>query len=97
MPNAYQTTIDEFEKKFLDLLTNYQQLKSDNEALKADLETCRKELFAAKKMAAEYRDNYEVLKVARAFGQSEQDKKNAYRRITTLMRDIDTCLALLNE
>jgi GTP1/Obg family GTP-binding protein len=42
-------------------------------------------------------NDYQRLKLAKAFGQSEGDKKEADRRLFSLIKEIDNCLKLLNE
>lgn len=97
MVGAYQDSIAVFEEKFRLLLSEYQRLKEENAQLRLSLDTCKNELHESKNTILELNSDYQILKVARAFGQSEQDKKEAYRRITRMMRDIDKCLDLLNE
>ncbi len=41
--------------------------------------------------------DYERLKLAKAFGHSEEDKKRAYRRLSNMIAEIDRCLKLLND
>ena len=55
------------------------------------------ELMEAHKEIVELRFSYSALKMARMVGFSEEDKKTAHRRIFRLVRDIDSCLELLNE
>jgi hypothetical protein len=45
----------------------------------------------------ELQNDYQRLKIAKAFGQSENDKKDAFRKISSLIAGIDKCLKLLNE
>ena len=70
------------------------------ESLKADNELLRRDIARLSEVEAQYKGllgNYERLKLARAFGQSEDDKKRAYRRLTNMITEIDKCLEMLND
>lgn len=97
MNNQYQHLINQFESKLNHLIFKYENLKSKNEQLVEELARAREELMQTHKEVVELRSNYSSLKMARMVGFSEEDKKKAHRRITRLVRDIDSCLELLNE
>lgn len=68
--------------------------------LEAENERLRDEIARLSALKTEYRDlqsNYERLKLARAFGHSEEDKQKAYRRLTNMITEIDKCLEMLND
>ena len=70
------------------------------ESLEADNKQLQRDIARLSEVEARYRDllgNYERLKLARAFRQSEDDKKRAYRRLTNMITEIDKCLEILND
>jgi len=70
------------------------------ESLEADNKQLQRDIARLSEVEARYIDllgNYERLKLARAFGQSEDDKKRAYRRLTNMITEIDKCLEMLND
>ncbi|MBR4154982.1 MAG: hypothetical protein IKY67_08495 [Paludibacteraceae bacterium] len=89
--------VNTVESQVVELLERYRKLKDENAALKQNLEKTTDDLNASKLEVAELKANYERLKLAKAYGWSEKSKRDAYNRITKLVRDIDKCLDLLNE
>lgn len=68
-------------------------LKSENIALKQQLERFEE----VKKELHNLQSDYDRLKLAKAFGHSEEDKQRAYRRLTNMITEIDKCLKMLND
>lgn len=97
MNNQHQQLINHFETKLNKLIFTYENLEKKNEHLEEELAHTRDELMDAHKEIVDLRSNYSALKMARMVGFSEEDKKIAHRRISGLVRDIDSCLELLNE
>ena len=70
-----------------------QNLEEDNALL-------QKELRRLSDIELKYQllqKDYERLKLARAFGPSEEDKKKAYRRLTNMIERIDNCLNIIRN
>ena len=89
--------VNTVESQVVELLERYRNLKDENATLKQELKKTTDDLDAAKLEIAELKANYERLKLAKAYGWSEKSKREAYNRITKLVRDIDKCLGLLKE
>ena len=88
---------NDLENQVVVLLEQYKKLKAENRKLKQDFETKQKELDEAKAEIVVLKANYGRLKLAKAYGWNEESKREADRRISQLVRDIDKCLGLLNE
>jgi len=97
MINQHQQLISDFEGKFGELLQNYSRLKEENSRLTAELAQKKEDLIEAHNQIVNLRSNYESLKIAKSFGSTEEDKKKAYKRLTALVRDVDTCLEMLKD
>ncbi len=97
MSNEHQKLIDHFETKLQLLISGYEALEEKNAHLEEQLSITHDQLMESHKQVVELRASYEALKMARMIGFSEEDKKKAHRRISNLVREIDSCLALLNE
>lgn len=97
MEREYQDVIDNLEKKLEELLKEFEQTQSENKSLHRQLEDTKKELLDMQLSYKEMKTNYERLQLAKAFGMSENSKKKAHLRLTRLVRDIDTCIALINN
>ncbi len=88
---------DEFAAKIHALIDKLQQTQADNRRLTAELEKRTGELESARADIVKLKNDYGRLKLAKAFGLSENSKKQAHNRISKLVRDIDTCIALLKK
>lgn len=97
MTSQHQQLINDFEHKFCELLQNYSRLKEENQRLSDELAQKKEELLDAHSQIVNLRSNYDSLKIAQSIGNTEEDKKKAYKRLTRLVRDVDTCLDLLKD
>ena len=82
--------LDDLLNKYRDLKTEYTNLKNGNEALTNTLqerETRIKELEI----------NYERIKLSGALLGEGENAREARKKITELVREIDRCVALLNR
>jgi len=97
MTNKYDELINAFETKLRKLISEYESLREQNEQLKAALERKQEDLMHAHQQFFEIRNNYDRLRVARNLGVTEEERVESKRRINKIVREIDKCLALLNE
>jgi hypothetical protein len=97
MTNRYEELIHAFEIKLRKLMSEYQSLQVQNAQLKADLDRKQTDLMHAHQEVLELRKNYDHLQLARNLGGSETEKAESKQRITKMVREIDKCLALLDE
>jgi hypothetical protein len=97
MKNRYEELIHAFEIKLRKLISEYKSLQIQNAQLKADLDRKQTDLMLAHQEVLELRKNYDHLKIARNLGVSETEKTESKLKITKMVREIDKCLALLDE
>ncbi len=97
MTNKHDELINAFETKLRKLISEYESLREQNEQLKAALERKQEDLMHAHQQFLEIRNNYDRLRVARNLGVTEEERVESKRRINKIVREIDKCLALLNE
>ena len=97
MTNRYEEFIDAFELKLRKLMSEYQSLQEQNAELKAELERKHTDLMHAHQDVLELRKNYDHLRIARNLGVSQEDRNESKQRINKMVREIDKCLALLDE
>lgn len=97
MTNKYDELINAFETKLRKLISEYESLREQNEQLKAALERKQEDLMQAHQQFLEVRNNYDRLRVARNLGVTEEERVESKRRINKIVREIDKCLALLND
>jgi len=97
MTNRYEELINAFEKRLRKLISEYKSLQEQNAILKAELDRKQTDLMHAYQEVLELRKNYDHLQTARNLGGSEVEKAESKQRITKMVREIDKCLALLDE
>ena len=78
-------------------MSEYQSLQEQNAELKAELERKHTDLMHAHQDVLEHRKNYDHLRIARNLGVSQEDRNESKQRINKMVREIDKCLALLDE
>jgi DNA gyrase/topoisomerase IV subunit A len=97
MTNRYEELINAFEIKLRKLISEYKSLQEQNALLKSELNRKQNDLMIAYQDILELRKNYDHLKIARSLGVSETEKAESKQRINKMVREIDKCLALLDE
>ena len=97
MTNRYEGLIHAFELKLRKLISEYTFLKEQNSLIKAELDRKQTDLMIAHQEILELRKNYDHLQIARNLGASETEKADSRLKITKMVREIDKCLALLDE
>lgn len=83
-------------EKILLLLKQHQLLQKENERLKEDLKKMQVRNEAAFHDAEKFRQQAEVLKLSGG-GMDEPDKRMLEKRLNQYVREIDKCIALLQE
>lgn len=97
MENNYQSIIESLKGKIEVIISGYEQARADNYQLKRELEACKEELEINKNKTAELEDKIDKLQLADAFKVSSTDGKEAKRKIGKIIKEIDKCIALLND
>lgn len=97
MTNRHEELINAFEIKLRKLISEYQSLKARNEKLKADFDKEHENLMKAHSEILELRKKNDHLTFASQFGGSTEGRAEAKKQIDRMVREIDQCLALLDE
>lgn len=97
MTNQHDELIKAFEAKLHSLVSEYESLKSQNISLREELDRKHNELMHAHKDILEIQKNYDQLRLARYLTVSSKEQKISKQYINKLVREIDKCLALLDE
>lgn len=75
----------------------YEALMAENQRIISELNETRRDLANAQNQIVDLNAKYDRLKLARAYGWNEEQKRLASDRITKLVREIDSCLSLLKK
>lgn len=93
--------LETFQVRFRDLMKRFEtlerQIRETEEKAASDLRKKDDEIDTLKSMLAASEKRYADLKTARSFEAANEDKKEIKQRVTRLVREIDKCIALLNE
>ena len=97
MTNRYEELINAFEKKLRKLISEYQSLQTQNNKLQAELAQKQESLINAHGEILELRKKNEHLSLANQLSGSGEGRTEAKKQIDRMVREIDQCLALLDE
>ena len=97
MTNRYEELIHAFGTRLRKLISEYTFFKEENSLLKAELGRKQSDLMHAHQEILELRKNYDHLQTARNLGRSETERAESKQQIAKMVREIDKCLALLDE
>ena len=75
----------------------YEELKQENANLKQLLMQKEKEILTLEQSQRDLEAQYTDLKMARTLSLYDKDIKDTKLRLSGLVREIDKCIALLNE
>ena len=75
----------------------YNQLEQENDQLKQQLVNKNAELAKIKTEQQELEVQYTNLKMARTIRLFDKDIKDTKQRLNSLVREVDKCIALLNQ
>ena len=89
--------IGSFEGKLRHLMFLFDELKQENADLKLLLTQKDKELKQLELSRKELEARYTDLKVARTISLYDKDIKDTKQRLTSLVREVDKCIALLSD
>ena len=89
--------VSSFEGKLRHFMFLYDQLKQENADLKHLLVQKDEEIKQLEQSRKELVAQYTDLKMARTLSLYDKDIKDTKQRLTSLVREIDKCIALLNE
>lgn len=86
-----------FESRVRQLMYLHDELKSENAGLKQTLSDKEDELSKTHNDYKELEVRYANLKLARTISLNDNEVKDTKLRLSKLVREVDKCIALLNE
>ena len=89
--------VNSFEGKLRHFMFLYDELKRENADLKHLLTQKDEEIKHLELSQKDLEARYTDLKMARTLSLYDKDIKDTKQRLTSLVREIDRCIALLNE
>ena len=89
--------IGSFEGKLRHFMFLFDELKQENADLKLLLRQKEEEIKSLEQSRKELEARYTDLKMARTISLYDKDIKDTKQRLSSLVREVDKCIALLNE
>ena len=89
--------INTFEGKLRHLMFLYDELKKENVSLRQLLSQKEAELVRLENSRKELEEQYTNLKMARIISINDSELRDTKQRLARLVREVDKCIALLNE
>ncbi len=97
MEESYQIVLNSLKKKIELIISKYESLLSENILLSERLEKYKLNLDNSNNKIKELEQKIDNLQLIEAFKSSTSDVKEAKQNIGKLVREIDKCIALLND
>lgn len=97
MSKDYQSVLNNLKSKIELLISKYEQVVSENKKLTEDLNSCKDALYNNTINVKELETRISNLQLAEAFKSSSADVKEAKQKIGKIVKEIDRCIALLND
>jgi hypothetical protein len=97
MTEEQQKILTNFETRVRQLMLLCDSLKRENSELVKALETKDEDLRKSEELVRDLNSRYDNLKVATMISFGKTDIKGAKQKLSVLVREIDKCIALINE
>lgn len=89
--------LNTFEEKLRHFISLYQEVKEENTSLRRLLSEKEAEITRIENSRKELEVQYTNLKMARILSIDDNDIKDTKQRLMRLVREVNKCIALLNE
>ncbi len=92
-----QIVIQKLKGHIEQIISKYELALSENISLKGELEKCKTELEERNTRIKELEQKVELIQLGEAFKASSEDVKEAKKKISRIVREIDKCISMLND
>ncbi len=79
------------------LVSSQADLKIENQKLKSQNQDLEQKLIDQKNVLSKLEEENKVVKIAKAVTDDDDDRKEQRKRLNELVREVDKCIALLNN
>ncbi|MBR6841122.1 MAG: hypothetical protein IKM77_02315 [Prevotella sp.] len=91
-----EQTLVTFETRVRQMILRFQELKKENNDLRASIAKNEEAIKQLKDQVAQADQNYNALKMARMIEVSDGDLEKAKQRLSKLIRDVDKCIGIMS-
>ena len=94
----YQIKLEDISKKIGLLLSRYDELRGKNQQLEEEIRQLKLQKADLEKRNSELSDEFNVVKISKQIdSDNPDDKKELKKKINEFIKEIDKCVALLNN
>ena len=97
MDKSREILLNDLTKKIELLISRYEQIRAERNDLSLKLAQCKEQLEISNNKIKDLEQKIDNLQLIEAFRTSATDVKQARQNIGKLIREIDKCIALLND
>lgn len=97
MDKSREILLNDLTKKIELLISKYEQVRAERNDLSLRLTECKEQLETSNNKIKDLEQKIDNLQLIEAFKASAEDVKEAKQNIGKLVREIDKCIALLND
>ncbi len=97
MADEQDKLLTNLETEVRHLVRLYKKTKDERDELATELKKTEKKLSDTQQIVQDWENKYQDLKLAKIVSISEQEARKTQYRLSKLEREIEKCIALLNE
>ncbi len=97
MKEEQQGLLIQFEARVRQAIVLCKTLKKENKALKETLSEKEESLLSIQEELRDISQKYDRLKLVKTISKQDEDLQDTKQRLSRLVREINTCIALVNE
>lgn len=97
MTRQEEALLSRLQTRVRQLILQDQKLQQRCASLKQTIDSCNEKIATLEKEHKDLSAQYADLKIAKTIELSEGDTRAAHRRLTSLVRQVDECIALLKS
>ncbi|OJV18234.1 MAG: hypothetical protein BGO30_04615 [Bacteroidetes bacterium 41-46] len=97
MSKDYQSALNNLKRKIEIIISKYEHVSSDNTRLSKELLETKNALDLSNNKVKELELKISNLQLAEAFKTSSSDVREAKQKVGKIIKEIDKCIALLND
>ena len=97
MTEGEKKLLNTFEARVRHFIYLHEELRRENHDLKEQIEAKEKQIAKVTETCKSLQKDYTNLKIAKIISAEDSDMKKTKLRLSNIVREIDKCIALLNE
>lgn len=97
MTDEHNELFISLKEKIKNIISLYEKAKKEKEELSDEKLSFINQIKEKDKEIEELKNKYNILKLAKTFRASDNDKSDAKNKINRIVREVENCIALLNK